>query len=88
MVSDVGLLVTIMVGSMKKPVESSEPPPQMIVQVSLLAALSIYPVILSKDLWSITAVMKLVKSRASPIFILPISEHRSSEIAVHTDLGI
>ena len=43
---------------------------------------------MSKALWSMTAVMKFVKSRASPILILETSEHRSSPIASHTDEGM
>ena len=47
-----------------------------------------YPDILSNALLSITAVMKLVKSLASPIAILPISSASSPDISFHTDLGM
>ena len=51
-------------------------------------ALSMYPVILSNDFLSITAVMKLLKSLGSPMVIFETSEMYSSLIPSQTERAI
>ncbi len=73
---------------MNQPLDPSDPPPMKTSHVSLFAALSIYPLILSKARWSITAVMKFVKSSASPILILETSSENFEDILDHTVEGM
>ncbi len=87
MVSELGFSVNIIVGSMNQPDSLSHFPPVITLHSELLEALSMYPFILSKALPSMTAVIKLEKSEASPIFIFSTSATKSWPIPSQTVFG-
>src|SRR5690606_37721475 len=77
-VTEEGSSVTMTVGSIKYHFDLSDPPPTRIVFLGFLRACSMYPVILSNVLSSITALMKFPKSSTPPIRKLPMSATRRS----------
>ena len=73
------------VGSTKYPFEPSAPPPAMI--VAFFFASSRYSLIFVNDFRSMTAPMKLRKSRTSPTRMSLIMATAASRTAGHNDLG-